>query len=126
MLKGKRVLVTGASTGIGEQMAYHLARMGSHILITARTEAKLQKVNGKPSTLTRMLVAVHTHRKASLASQAHAWLYAHGTAAAQTPGRQLQTRTCTRALPAAPACTEVPLLQTHALCPAHARILGLA
>ncbi|XP_014803915.1 PREDICTED: corticosteroid 11-beta-dehydrogenase isozyme 1-like isoform X2 [Calidris pugnax] len=44
MLKGKRVIVTGASSGIGEQMAYHLARMGSHILITARTEAKLQKV----------------------------------------------------------------------------------
>ncbi|XP_053106395.1 11-beta-hydroxysteroid dehydrogenase 1 isoform X1 [Hemicordylus capensis] len=44
MLQGKRVVVTGASTGIGEQMAYHLARMGSHILITARTEAKLQKV----------------------------------------------------------------------------------
>ncbi|NXD12055.1 DHI1 dehydrogenase, partial [Nothocercus nigrocapillus] len=44
MLKGKRVIVTGASTGIGEQMAYHLARMGSHILVTARTEAKLQKV----------------------------------------------------------------------------------
>ncbi|GAB0200043.1 11-beta-hydroxysteroid dehydrogenase 1-like isoform X1 [Grus americana] len=44
MLKGKRVIVTGASTGIGEQMAYHLARMGSHILITARTESKLQKV----------------------------------------------------------------------------------
>ncbi|NXV17911.1 DHI1 dehydrogenase, partial [Cepphus grylle] len=44
MLKGKRVIVTGASTGIGEQMAYHLARMGAHILITARTEAKLQKV----------------------------------------------------------------------------------
>nr|XP_056700449.1 11-beta-hydroxysteroid dehydrogenase 1 [Euleptes europaea] len=44
MLQGKRVIVTGASTGIGEQMAYHLARMGSHILITARTEAKLQKV----------------------------------------------------------------------------------
>ncbi|NXK46840.1 DHI1 dehydrogenase, partial [Chauna torquata] len=44
MLKGKRVVVTGASTGIGEQMAYHLARMGAHILVTARTEAKLQKV----------------------------------------------------------------------------------
>ncbi|KAJ7331753.1 hypothetical protein JRQ81_013933 [Phrynocephalus forsythii] len=44
MLKGKRVIVTGASTGIGEQMAYHLAHMGSHILVTARTEAKLQKV----------------------------------------------------------------------------------
>ncbi|KAF7254498.1 Corticosteroid 11-beta-dehydrogenase isozyme 1 [Varanus komodoensis] len=44
MLKEKHVIVTGASMGIGEQMAYHLARMGSHILITARTEAKLQKV----------------------------------------------------------------------------------
>ncbi|NXE92794.1 DHI1 dehydrogenase, partial [Menura novaehollandiae] len=44
MLRGKRVIVTGASTGIGEQIAYHLARMGSHVLVTARTEAKLQKV----------------------------------------------------------------------------------
>ncbi|NXO02895.1 DHI1 dehydrogenase, partial [Rhinopomastus cyanomelas] len=44
MLKGKRVIVTGASTGIGEQMAYQLAQMGSHVLITARTEAKLQQV----------------------------------------------------------------------------------
>uniref|UniRef100_A0A8C4K200 SDR family NAD(P)-dependent oxidoreductase n=1 Tax=Dromaius novaehollandiae TaxID=8790 RepID=A0A8C4K200_DRONO len=44
------VIVTGASSGIGEQMAYHLARMRSHILITAQTEAKLQKVNGKQST----------------------------------------------------------------------------
>uniref|UniRef100_A0A493TAL2 11-beta-hydroxysteroid dehydrogenase 1 n=1 Tax=Anas platyrhynchos platyrhynchos TaxID=8840 RepID=A0A493TAL2_ANAPP len=44
MLRGKRVIVTGASSGIGEQMAYHLARMGAHVLVTARTEAKLQKV----------------------------------------------------------------------------------
>lgn len=44
MLKGKRVIITGASSGIGEQMAYHLARMGSNILITARTEEKLKKV----------------------------------------------------------------------------------
>lgn len=45
MLRGKRVIVTGASSGIGEQMAYHLARMGAHVLVTARTEAKLQKVS---------------------------------------------------------------------------------
>uniref|UniRef100_A0A8D0GDM3 11-beta-hydroxysteroid dehydrogenase 1 n=1 Tax=Sphenodon punctatus TaxID=8508 RepID=A0A8D0GDM3_SPHPU len=44
ILQEKRVIVTGASSGIGEEMAYHLARMGSHILITARTESKLQKV----------------------------------------------------------------------------------
>ncbi|XP_029429932.1 corticosteroid 11-beta-dehydrogenase isozyme 1 isoform X2 [Rhinatrema bivittatum] len=47
MLKGKRVIVTGASSGIGEQMAYHLAQMGSHVLITARTEEKLKKVVAK-------------------------------------------------------------------------------
>ncbi|NWQ81333.1 DHI1 dehydrogenase, partial [Columbina picui] len=61
MLKGKRVVVTGASTGIGEQMAYHLARMGSHVFITARTEAKLQKVNGKLSTHTHIHSATHTN-----------------------------------------------------------------
>ncbi|XP_027727412.1 corticosteroid 11-beta-dehydrogenase isozyme 1 isoform X1 [Vombatus ursinus] len=44
MLQGKRVIVTGASTGIGEQIAYHLARMGAHLVVTARTEAKLKKV----------------------------------------------------------------------------------
>uniref|UniRef100_A0A8C5T6Z5 11-beta-hydroxysteroid dehydrogenase 1 n=1 Tax=Malurus cyaneus samueli TaxID=2593467 RepID=A0A8C5T6Z5_9PASS len=44
MLRGKRVIVTGASSGIGEQMAYHLARMEAHLLLTARTEARVQKV----------------------------------------------------------------------------------
>ncbi|NXH12523.1 DHI1 dehydrogenase, partial [Bucco capensis] len=44
LLRGRRVIVTGASSGIGEQMAYHLARMEAHLLLTARTEAKLQKV----------------------------------------------------------------------------------
>lgn len=47
MLRGKRVIVTGASSGIGEQMAYHLARMGAHIVITARTEQKLKNVVSK-------------------------------------------------------------------------------
>ncbi|XP_019369597.1 PREDICTED: corticosteroid 11-beta-dehydrogenase isozyme 1-like isoform X1 [Gavialis gangeticus] len=57
MLKGKRVIVTGASSGIGEQMAYHLAHMGSHLLITALTEVKLQKV----STQCRELGAASIH-----------------------------------------------------------------
>nr|XP_033773613.1 corticosteroid 11-beta-dehydrogenase isozyme 1 [Geotrypetes seraphini] len=47
LLKGKRIIVTGASSGIGEQMAYHLAQMGSHVLITARREEKLKKVVAK-------------------------------------------------------------------------------
>lgn len=43
-LKGARVVVTGASTGIGEQMAYHYARFGAQIVITARREKVLQQV----------------------------------------------------------------------------------
>ncbi|XP_029110865.1 hydroxysteroid 11-beta-dehydrogenase 1-like protein [Scleropages formosus] len=44
-LKGARVLVTGASTGIGEQMAYRYARFGAQIVITARREHILHRVN---------------------------------------------------------------------------------
>ncbi|XP_036970546.1 hydroxysteroid 11-beta-dehydrogenase 1-like protein [Acanthopagrus latus] len=43
-LRGARVLVTGASTGIGEQMAYHYASFGAQIVITARREKVLQQV----------------------------------------------------------------------------------
>ncbi|KAF6718538.1 Hydroxysteroid 11-beta-dehydrogenase 1-like protein [Oryzias melastigma] len=43
-LRGARVLVTGASSGIGEQMAYHYARFGAQIVITARREKVLQQV----------------------------------------------------------------------------------
>ncbi|XP_048213715.1 11-beta-hydroxysteroid dehydrogenase 1 [Perognathus longimembris pacificus] len=44
MLQGKKVIVTGASKGIGREMAYHLARMGAHVVVTARSEETLQKV----------------------------------------------------------------------------------
>nr|XP_028566943.1 hydroxysteroid 11-beta-dehydrogenase 1-like protein B isoform X2 [Podarcis muralis] len=44
MVRGKRVLVTGSSTGIGEQMAYEFAWMGAHLMLTARNETRLQKV----------------------------------------------------------------------------------
>lgn len=43
-LSGARVLLTGASAGIGEQMAYHYARFGAEMVLTARREAVLQKV----------------------------------------------------------------------------------
>ncbi|XP_056271033.1 hydroxysteroid 11-beta-dehydrogenase 1-like protein isoform X1 [Pseudoliparis swirei] len=43
-LRGARVLVTGASAGIGEQIAYHYAKFGAQIVITARREKVLQKV----------------------------------------------------------------------------------
>lgn len=44
MLRGKKVIVTGASKGIGREMAYHLARMGAHVVVTARSEETLKKV----------------------------------------------------------------------------------
>uniref|UniRef100_A0A8C2DIZ6 Hydroxysteroid 11-beta-dehydrogenase 1-like protein n=1 Tax=Cyprinus carpio TaxID=7962 RepID=A0A8C2DIZ6_CYPCA len=44
-LKGARVLVTGASTGIGEQLAYHYARLGAQLVITARRGNVLEQVN---------------------------------------------------------------------------------
>ncbi|NWY05125.1 DHI1L protein, partial [Nothoprocta ornata] len=46
-LSGARVLLTGASAGIGEQMAYHYASFGAEIVLTARREAVLQRVMKK-------------------------------------------------------------------------------
>ncbi|XP_023041374.1 hydroxysteroid 11-beta-dehydrogenase 1-like protein isoform X2 [Piliocolobus tephrosceles] len=45
-LQGARVLLTGANAGVGEELAYHYARLGSHLVLTAHSEALLQKVVG--------------------------------------------------------------------------------
>ncbi|XP_054707663.1 dehydrogenase/reductase SDR family member 7-like [Uloborus diversus] len=41
---GKVVWITGASTGLGEAMAYQLAEVGAKLVLTARSENLLQKV----------------------------------------------------------------------------------
>ena len=43
-LNGKRVLITGASDGIGKQAALDLARMGADIVIAGRNESKTRAV----------------------------------------------------------------------------------
>ena len=43
---GKRVLITGASSGIGEQLAYEYARHGASVFITARREERMKQVRG--------------------------------------------------------------------------------
>lgn len=43
-LTGKRVLITGATYGIGECLADRLADTGAHLLLVARTAEKLQEV----------------------------------------------------------------------------------
>ena len=42
---GKRVLITGATNGIGKQAALELARMGAEIVIVGRDEIKTRKVS---------------------------------------------------------------------------------
>jgi len=42
LLKGKTVLVTGASQGLGKAVATEFAREGAHVFISSRNEEKLQ------------------------------------------------------------------------------------
>ncbi|CAI5764736.1 reductase SDR family member 7 [Podarcis lilfordi] len=46
-LPGKVVWVTGASSGIGEEMAYQLAKLGSPLALSARRENELERVKKK-------------------------------------------------------------------------------
>lgn len=46
-LKGKTVIITGASSGIGEATAMKLAKEGANVVLTARSEDKLNKLQSK-------------------------------------------------------------------------------
>ncbi|XP_036240850.1 dehydrogenase/reductase SDR family member 7 [Molothrus aeneus] len=46
-LRGKVVWVTGASSGIGEELSYQLAKLGALLAISARREDELQRVKKK-------------------------------------------------------------------------------
>ena len=50
-VQGKRVLITGATNGIGKQAALELARMGAAVVIVGRDEVKTRKVSIDLKTL---------------------------------------------------------------------------
>ncbi|KIA94441.1 MULTISPECIES: SDR family NAD(P)-dependent oxidoreductase [unclassified Flavobacterium] len=59
-LKNKTALITGASSGIGEAFAYELAKQGVNLIITARSEDKLQILAHKISKEHNVQVTVFT------------------------------------------------------------------
>ncbi|ERN06302.1 11-beta-hydroxysteroid dehydrogenase 1B [Amborella trichopoda] len=50
-MRGKVVLITGASSGIGEHMAYQYAKRGARLVLIARREQSLQEVAEKARSL---------------------------------------------------------------------------
>lgn len=49
VLSGKVVWITGASSGIGEYLAYELASIGCKLVLSARRQAELERVKAKCS-----------------------------------------------------------------------------
>lgn len=47
ILKGQVVWITGSSTGIGEYLAYELAKVGCRLVLSARNEDLLEAVKRK-------------------------------------------------------------------------------
>ena len=59
-LSGKRALVTGASRGLGREMALALAEAGADIVFTGRTQNTLEKTAGEIRALGRQAWPVRT------------------------------------------------------------------
>ncbi len=65
---GKVVWITGASSGIGEALAYELARRGARLVLSARREAQLEAVRERcPRSSEHLVLPLDLTETASLA-----------------------------------------------------------
>lgn len=54
-IKGKVVWITGASSGIGEGLAYELAKKNCRLILSGRNVTELERVKGNCNTITEIL-----------------------------------------------------------------------
>ena len=66
-LRGKVVWITGASSGIGEYLAYELSKYGCKLVLSARRKGELERVKkncaGKINALKNMKIAAFLRLK---------------------------------------------------------------
>lgn len=55
-LHGKRILITGASRGIGAQIAYDFAKLGATILLLGKDQSALEKIYDKIEPITETAI----------------------------------------------------------------------
>lgn len=80
-LQGKVAIVTGASSGIGESTALHLAKAGAHVVIAARRKERLEQLAQKIRAQADVEVLIHVTdvtRKDQVESMAQATMDAFG------------------------------------------------
>mgnify|MGYP001160144021 FL=1 len=57
LLKDKTVLITGASGGIGQEVARHMSKQGADIILTGTNEEKLKKISSDLGQKSKYIVA---------------------------------------------------------------------
>lgn len=85
-LEGRRVLVTGASSGIGRQVAISCAAMGASVVLSGRDEARLNETleqlagSGHQCIVANLVEQEHIDRVAAGAGEVHGVVHAAGIA----------------------------------------------